>query len=425
MTHRTSSISRSVFRASLFGLPLLASIACGTAPGDASDTSSEALSTSAVGAAGGERNSTLPEGVTTPVRDGTVPGTYANSAPPAYQGGKMLSGTVKVNPIFYGDQWQTGYQAKMTAFLQQLSGTSYWEVVNGYSYTSLYINTPTYVSSTVHGTFLSQAAVQGLVNDAITPSNQPDAQTIYVIYTGDEVYVGNGASSQLCTTYAGYHTAASFTWLNGNASTTTLEIPYAFIGSPQFCNTHSYLNPPPVDAGAGALEWEHSVNGSVIDEAISTEEHQLAETVTDPFPLVGQRAWYPEIGEPCLWNPGPSTLSGGLYSDLGNGEPYKSTQVGFGANSTSPWLVQTIWDKNQNACAFGPVYDDAITQEAACGNWQCGTASNGVGGTYECGNGCQSHQTCSSEHTCVGAICHGAAQCCVWGGGVWTGTFCM
>jgi hypothetical protein len=390
----------------------LALAACGSAT-ESVGTTSEAV-TSAVTPAG------------TPVPDGIVSGTYPGYGQPAYQGGPLLTGTVHIRPIFYGTAWQPNYESKMTAMLQQLSSTSYWQVVQGYTDSSgnapssLYIETPEYVTNYPLGKEIHSAQIATIVQNDITAGAWPIGNTyIYMVFTADDVIVGDPGGG-LCTSYMGFHSAANFSWTNLIPATITLQVAYAFIGSPQAC----------LDEGMTASsfgDWGSSINGLAIDVAATTAEHEAAEAVTDPFPIAGQYGWNPEIGDICAWVPGPTTLTGGKYSDLGAGEPYASDQVGYSVNQGSTWLLQTLWDKNQNGCAYGPVADDAITQAAACGSRQCGAASNGIGGAYECGAGCKLGQTCSTSHTCEGTpiTCHTAIECCVQGGGVWEGGHCL
>ena len=394
--------------------PLLAAIACGNASTETLGSSSNAATAATV--------------KITASPYATVKGTYPGESVPAYQGGAILTGTVHIQPIFYGTVWQPSYQAKMTAFLQALDGTSYWQVVQEYTDShgnhpgGLTVNTPDYVTNYPLGRSLKSADIATIVQSEITAGQWPiGAQYLYMVFTADDVDVSDPGEG-LCTSYLGFHYAANFSWTNLVPATITEQVPYAFIGSPQYCINHP--TGPATAADAGVLEWNTSVNGTVIDEAIAAEEHETAEAVTDPYPLPGQEGWDPEIGDICAWIPGPSTLSGGLYSDLGNGEPYASKQIGYASNQTPLYLVQTLWDVNQNGCAYGPASLDALTQAAACGNWACGTASNGAGGVYECGNGCPTGETCSSAHVCTGHKCSTAAQCCIESGGDWNGKYC-
>jgi hypothetical protein len=393
-------------------MPLLAA-ACGTASPDVVGVSDQAVTSSTVAGR-------------TPVPQGIVSGTYPGFGVPAYQGGPILSGMVHVRPIFYGTAWQPNYQAKMTSLLQQLPSTSYWQVVQEHTDSSgnapggLYIETPEYVTTYPYGKTLTAANIANIVQDDITAGAWPIGNTyLYMVFTADDVNVGDVNDGYLCQSYMGFHYAADFSWTNAIPSTITLQVAYAFVGSPQYC-----IN---AGEGGGAGDWGSSVNGTTIDEGAMVAEHETAEAVTDPFPFSGQFGWYPEIGDICAWVPGPTTVTGGKYSDLGGGEPYASNRVGYSVDQGNEWLLQTIWDNSQNGCAYGPVADDAITQSAACGSWQCGTASNGIGGTYECGNGCETGQTCSSSHVCVGTPrkCTTPAQCCIQAGGVWEGGRCI
>jgi hypothetical protein len=415
MIHRTlaSSLRAGLGLAALTA-PLLAAIACGNAPTEALGSGGSAVS--------------APTMMITPSPYATVKGTYPGEGVPAYQGGSILTGTVHIQPIFYGTAWQPNYQSKMTAFLQALPSTSYWQVVQEYTDSKgnhpggIYVNTPDYVTSYPLGRSLTSADIQTIIQDQVTAGQWPiGEQYLYMVFTADDVDVSDSGGA-LCTTYMGWHWAADFSWTNLIPATITEQVPYAFIGSPQYCINHP--TGVAASADAGVFEWNASVNGTAIDEAITAAEHEAAEAFTDPYPLPGQYGWNPEIGDICAWIPGPSTLASGKYSDLGSGEPYKSTQVGYASNETPLYLVQTIWDVNQNGCAYGPANLDALTQTAACGNWQCGTASNGAGGVYYCGKGCAEGQTCSSAHVCTGKACSTPAQCCIDAGGVWTGKLC-
>jgi hypothetical protein len=237
-----------------------------------------------------------------------------------------------------------------------------------------------------------------------------------MVFTADDVNVGD-SGGYLCTSYMGWHWAADFSWTNLIPATITEQVAYAFIGSPQYCSTHGTL-------GSGGA-WATSVNGEVTDMAIAAAEHETAEAVTDPFPFTGQAAWSPEVGDICAWVPGPTTTLGGTTSDLGGGEPYASTQIGYSVDQGARYLVQTLWDMNQNGCAYGPADLDAKTEAAACGSWKCGEASDGNGGAYDCGD-CAFGQTCSTAHLCTGKaiVCHTPAECCAQAGGSWSGKYC-
>jgi hypothetical protein len=419
MSHGTTSLARSTTRARAAALLAIgaaaAAAACGNAtldpPGPQPEsvaTSRDAISTS----------TQMPARHITP--DGTIGSTFPGQSIPGYMGGSLVSGTAVIEPIFYGTAWQPYYQSMMLGFLQSLSTTSYWKVVESYSDAAghhpgdLVIGTPMYQTDYKFGRTLPDNGIQSIVQEAVTRGNWPIGATniIYVVFTADDVLDDEqGNFHEQCVDDIGFHWFGAWTWTNLIPATFTVTTPYAFVGSPKYCLDHPELHGQQIDAGAGPKEWKLSWNGPVIDEAVSTVFHELAETMTDPYPVTGQAAWAPEIGDICAWEPGPSTLTGGVYSDLGFGEPYAPSQIGYAANQGKPYLVQTIWDPAQQGCAFGPKAYDCKTQAAACGSWQCGTAPDGCGGTYECG-GCESAQTCNqSTHTCQGGCRPGFVDC--------------
>jgi hypothetical protein len=400
-------------RATATVAPLLTVLACGTASPESLGTGGSAVT--------GSKPSVL-----SPVPDGIVSGTYPGEGVPAYQGGAILSGSTTIRPIFYGTAWQPNYQAKMTAFLQEYSNTSYWQIIQGYSDsagnhpTTLDVATPEYVTTYKYGKTLTSLNIDQIVQDDITAGAWPiGGNFIYMVFTADDVNMADPSWGNLCTSYMGWHWTDIFSWTNLIPATISLQVPFAFIGSPQYCINNKLIG--------SVADWSTSANGEAIDMAIAAEEHETAEAVTDPYPLPGQYGWNPEVGDICAWIPGPLSTVSGTTSDLGAGEPYASTQLGYAVDQGPRYLVQTLWDPNQNGCAYGPADLDAKTQAAACGTWKCGEASNGAGGYYDCGD-CETGQTCNTTtHACTGKpiVCHTAIECCVQAGGVWSGGHCQ
>jgi hypothetical protein len=220
-----------------------------------------------------------------------------------------------------------------------------------------------------YGKTLTQANIEQIVQNAINESpSSPSAQAIYMVFTADDVEQTLGGGEALCSSFLGWHEQGTFTWSPPQDPTPErFTTQYAFIGSEQFCIAHPTISPIGCisgDAGPGPSVWDETSNGSgppngqVIDMSITAAMHEAAEAATDPNPGTGV---YPEIGDICAWEPGPLSLFGspGFYvnSDLGGGEPYGSLQYGYAANDQTgsySYLVQTLWDTNQNACAYGP-----------------------------------------------------------------------
>ncbi len=402
-------------RISTAALPWLALLACGTAPADATGTAGEAVTAAA-------------SPMITPIADGVVTGTFPNEQPAAYQGGgKILAGATTIRPIFYGTAWQPNYQAKVVGFLQELSSTSYWSIIQeeypdgaGNHATTISVDTPVNVTNYPLGKTLTKANIETLIQNDINAGAWPVAANyLYMVFTADDVNQGDFFSGGfLCQQFAGWHSAQTFSWTNLIPATITAQVPYAFVGSYQFCINSGLPGAP--DA------WSTSVNGDVTDTAIAVAEHETAEAVTDPFPFNGQFGWSPEAGDICAWVPGPLTTSGGKTSDLGGGEPYNSGQLGHAFNGGSQYLVQTLWSPRQKACAYGTTDLDVYTEPLVCGSWACGTATAANGQTFDCGD-CANGQTCSSAHVCTGTVvstCHTPMACCIQNEGVWRNGRC-
>jgi hypothetical protein len=412
-TRAISKSKRTLIHAMAMGVPMVAAIACGTGSPEATGTSDEALTGAATN-----------KPMLTPVPDGTVTGTYPGEGVPAYQGGKILSGTVLIAPIFYGTAWQPNYQADVIAFLKGMSNTSYWQIIQGYTDSAgnhpgaVDVATPVNVTSYSLGRTLTSANIATIVQNDVTAGAWPTgAQYLYMVFTADDVTMVDPSWGNLCASYLGWHWLQTVSWTNLIPATISMQVPIAFIGSAQYCINHGTIGDP--------VPWAKSVNGTATDMGVTIAEDETAEAVTDPYPLPGQYGWSPEVGDICAWIPGPASTVSGTTSDLGAGEPYTPSQMGYAVNQGSRYVVQTLWDTNQNGCAYGPADLDGLTKAAACGAWKCGTASNGEGSSYDCGD-CLTGQTCSTQHICTGKAitCHTPAQCCAQAGGDWEGHYC-
>jgi hypothetical protein len=347
--------------------------------------------------------------------DGIVDaGIYPSTEPPfGTQGGPILSGPIFVYPIFYGNVWQPSYQSTIMSFLQQISNTSYWKIVQGYSPTAKLEVAPaiqTGPGSTDIYTELDSASLISIVQSLISSATVSLFQSnIYMVFTGEDVtYVDPGVAA-LCIDMGGYHGSTTFQATNGGSVVSQ----YVLIGNQGFCDYYNWHPAPNPIAAAFWAPWHDSVNGLDIDVAVTASFHEIAETVTDPIvgTLVDQStadfAWMPEIGDPCTAHAAPLPASAPYY-DLGDGAPYSTSQQGWVANDLpNQYLIQTMWDMNQNGCAYGPASSDVtcvpLTYAAACGNSCNTTAPNGcAGGTIDC--------ACSGTNVCSGDVCCPAGE---------------
>ncbi len=335
----------------------------------------------------------------TPMPAGVVSGTYPGASKPKYNNGPLLTGTIPVVPIFYGTAWQPGYQATILSYLSTMSASSYWQVVEEYADThgnrpgAISVLPAVYDTTYSYGTNLSDGSIEDIAQDASTHMTSPSANTVFLVFTADDV-AESGASGQFCNDYFGWHAQnTAFRWENDNFVTSTYTAQYAFVGSPQRCV--SLGDAVPASDGGSVFPWAASVNGTVIDEAVLVVEHELAEAATDPDMRTGVN---PEIGDICAWVPGPTGEVRFAFTeyDLGAGVPYNAGEAGYASNLGNKYLVQTIWDMKQGACAYGPTSLDCSSALGACGSAVCGTASNGCGGTVSCGTCPPVTETCQA-----------------------------
>jgi hypothetical protein len=304
--------------------------------------------------------------------DGVVSGSTGTGIP-AYNGGPVVNGPISVIPIFYGTAWQPGYQSAILSFLGTLSSTSYWRIVEGYGDAAghhpgnVSVGTPVNETDYAFGRALTPYDIQQIAQTRGTPyTNDPSSNTIYLVFTADDVNEVNAPgffqqSGELCTGWLGWHYFSPFTYFSPNTfTTTTFTTEYAFVGSLEYCIKNNLDN-------AVVSDWESSVDGTIVGEALSAAMHELAESATDP----DINAWYPEIGDECAWIPGPLSVQKvacgkGLNNcfrdvlwDEGEGAPYTSNQLGYYVNQGSRHLLQTLWDVKQNGCAYGPAALDS------------------------------------------------------------------
>src|SRR5262249_44715278 len=119
------------------------------------------------------------------------------------------------------------------------------------------------------GSALSDAAVQGVVANAITSGKlAKDTKGVYFVLTSADV----NATSGFCTQYCGWHTHGT---IAGS------DIKYAFVGNPDRCPS------------ACSMQSASSPNGNPgADGMASIIAHELEEATTDP----DLNAWYDRRG---------------------------------------------------------------------------------------------------------------------------------
>lgn len=241
----------------------------------------------------------------------------------SYHGGPVLLGAPNLYYIWYGNWSGNTAQNILTNFASSLGGSSYFNINttyydgNGQHVTGLAAYAGSTTDSYSQGTALSDAAVQGIVANAIGGGKLPkDTNGVYMVLTSADV----NETSGFCTQYCGWHTSAS---ISGS------DIKYAFIGNPDRCPT--------------ACEQQTSSspnNNTGADGMASIIAHEFEESVTDP----DLNAWYDFRGEEnadkCAW-------TFGTTSTASNGSQYNVTLGG------KQYLIQQNWvNQSGGYCAM-------------------------------------------------------------------------
>jgi len=217
----------------------------------------------------------------------------------SYHGGPLILGPTNIYYIWYGNWTGNSADTMLTNLAQRIGGSRYFNINTTYydgsnAHVSNWVN---YGGRTIdnysRGTALSDAAIQGIVSDAIISSRLPrDSNGVYFVLTSADV----NETSGFCTQYCGWHT-------RGTISGT--DIKYAFIGNPDRCPSACQAQTVGPNGNAGA------------DGMASIIAHELEEAVTDP----DLNAWYDSRGmenaDKCAWTFGSVyLLPNGAYANM-------------------------------------------------------------------------------------------------------------
>jgi hypothetical protein len=236
-----------------------------------------------------------------------------------YHGGPVMTGTVNMYYIFYGNV-SAAYKTIVTDFANSVGGSA-WNNINTTYYNSANVhvsNSVTLAGTTsvgyTHGTSLSDATIETIVKEAITAGLPSDTNGIYFVLTDPTVT----ASSGFCTQYCGWHDHGS--------GILASNIKYSFVGDPARCPSSCQAQNVGPNGSTGA------------DGAISIIAHELVEAASDPE----LSAWWDSRGyenaDKCAWTFGTTYTSGGASANVHMG--------------TRDYLIQRNWvNAGAGSCA--------------------------------------------------------------------------
>lgn len=217
-----------------------------------------------------------------------------------YHGGPLLNSTSGTNVyyIWYGNWAGNTATTILEDLARNIAPSPYFNInTTYYDGTGKKVtNAVNYLGSTTdaysHGTALTDAAIQGVVSDAVSSGRLPkDTNAVYFVLTSQDV----NATSGFCTQYCGWHT-------KGTIAGSILQ--YSFVGNPDRCPASCNAQTTGPNGNAGA------------DGMASIIAHELEEAVTDPQ----LNAWYDRRGmenaDKCAWTFGTEYTANGAKANM-------------------------------------------------------------------------------------------------------------
>jgi len=258
-------------------------------------------------------------------RPGGQAGGGGGGFPIAYHGGPIITGTVNVYYIWYGNWSGNSATTILPDLASNIGGKPYFNINTTYydgsgnHVQNLVTNKLSTTDNYSQGTAFGDAGVQAIVANAINSGKlQADANGVYFVLTSADV----NETSGFCTQYCGWHTHVKTTSIaNG------MDIKYAFVGNPDRCPSACEAQTTGPNGNAGA------------DGMASIIAHELEEATTDP----DLNAWFDRRGaenaDKCAWTFGTTyTTSNGAKANMKLG--------------TRDFLIQQNWvNVNGGYCA--------------------------------------------------------------------------
>jgi hypothetical protein len=239
----------------------------------------------------------------------------------SYHGGPVMTGTVPVYYIWYGNWSGNSATTLLPKLVGDLSGSGYEHINTTYSVNGMTVSgTMTLAGQTndnySRGTALSDADIQTIVQSHCADFGGCNANSLYFVLTTADV----NETSGFCTQYCGWH---------NNMTISGANIKYAFVGNADRCPSACAAQTTSPNGNAGA------------DAMASIIAHESEEAISDP----DGNAWYDtrgyENGDKCAW-------TFGTESTASNGSKYN-----FAGASGTKWLIQQNWvNANGGYCAM-------------------------------------------------------------------------
>ena len=245
-----------------------------------------------------------------------------------YHGGPLMLGTPNVYYIWYGNWDSDTAKTLLPAFAGGLNNSAYFQINSTYddgsnvSVSGLTSFAGQATDNYSQGTALSDAAVQNVVQNAISGGSLPlDPNGVYFVLTSADV----NETSGFCTQYCAWHNHGT---ING------ANIKYGFIGNPARCPT------------ACSGQQGATPNGNLgADGMANLIAHELSESVTDP----NLDAWFDRRGfenaDKCAWTFGTTQTAsnGSKYNvTLGNYRLVQQNWVNTAATAPSVKIARIL-----------------------------------------------------------------------------------
>jgi hypothetical protein len=228
-----------------------------------------------------------------------------------YHGGPLMTGTVPVYFIYYGNWTGNSATSLLPSLISDLSGSSYQNINTTYSVTGQTISGSLSLAGQAtdnysQGSSVSDAQVQAIVarNCGTAATGNCDPNAVYFVFTSADVNALVGATSSTCFTHS-------------HATIQGQDLKYAWVGdsdrNPAACEPQT--TSPNGNPGADAMaNWIAAA---------------LDETITDP----DGNAWYDNKGRE---NAAKCTNKFDTTSTASNGSQYNFS-------GTHQWLIQENW----------------------------------------------------------------------------------